>query len=90
MKKLTFSAFVFAVLCFTGCGSDDDNKNVIEACQTCNLEILGETIISEFCDNGDGTITITAFGQEEIEELDEGVTFAEFIAAYEEFGAICN
>lgn len=90
MKKGIFLALTMGALIFTSCSKDDDkNDSSNEECQTCNLEILGESITSEICDNGDGTITITTFGEEEIEDL-EGITFAEFIATYEQFGATCN
>mgnify|MGYP001813895403 CR=1 FL=1 len=91
MKKSVFLALTFGALVFTACSKDDDKTDTfIEECQTCNLELLGESISTEICDNGDGTITLTVLGQEEIQELDEGVTFAQFINAYEEFGATCN
>ena len=83
MKKIALSTFFAGLLLFNSCSSSDDENKPLEECQTCNLEILGESITSEICDNGDGTIT-------EVEELDEGVTFAQFIAAFEEFGATCN
>ncbi|GAA4268826.1 hypothetical protein [Hyunsoonleella aestuarii] len=90
MKKIALSTFFAGLLLFNSCSSSDDENKPLEECQTCNLEILGESITSEICDNGDGTITLTTLGQEEVEELDEGVTFAQFIAAFEEFGATCN
>ena len=90
MKKLALGSFVIGSLLFNSCSSDDDKNSSIEECQTCNLELLGESITSEICDNGDGTITLTTLGQEEVQELDEGVTFAQFITAYKEFGATCN
>lgn len=90
MKKSIFMTLAIGVLCSISCSKSDDDKKVLEDCQTCDLSLLGETFTSEICDNGDGTITITAFGQEEIEDLDEGVTFSQFISEFEQFGATCN
>lgn len=89
MKKVTLSAFVIGILLFNSCSSDDDAKTSENDCSTCNLEFLGESITSEFCDNGDGTMTITTSGVSEIEDLD-GATFEQFITSYELLGATCN
>ena len=89
MKKSVCLALVMGVLFFVSCSDNDDDKKAVDDCQTCNFEFDGLNIPSEICDNGDGTITITTFGEEEIEDLD-GITFAEFIATYEQFGATCD
>lgn len=88
MKKLILGTLAIGILGFTSCGGND-NANPSNDCQTCILSIFEETITSEFCDNGDGTITITTNGEEETESL-EGLSFNEFIAAFEGFGATCN
>ena len=79
------------VLVFLSCSKDDDN-NVQQECQICSIEFdeeLGEGATIEFCDNGDGTVTITVDGEEETESLD-GASFNEFILALELFGADCQ
>lgn len=78
-----------AILVFTSCGNDDDSSTPVTDCQICNLDLLGTIVSPEYCDNGDGTITITLDGQEQTESLD-GVTFSEFITALESFGYTCN
>ena len=62
------------VLGFSSCSSDDDDGR---DCDSCDLQ--GETV--EFCDNGDGTYTLTAAGQSETitEEELEGVTPEEYV-----------
>ena len=81
MKNSIYAALIIGALCLSNCSSSDDKDVLEEECVTCNLELLGENITSEFCDNGDGTLTITTLGESEIEDLD-GATFDEFIAAY--------
>ena len=88
MKKSIFMALSIGFFCFVSCSKSDDKK-ALQDCQTCNLDILGEMISSEFCDNGDGTFTITSNGESETQDLD-GATFQQFIDAYEQFGATCN
>ncbi|MEP0131847.1 MAG: hypothetical protein ABJJ25_10855 [Eudoraea sp.] len=87
MKRIKIAILAIGVLGFTACSSDDDE--VVENCETCSLTILDEEVISEYCDNGDGTVTITTAGVEQTEEL-EGATFDQFIAAFELLGATCN
>jgi hypothetical protein len=92
MKKFMFVLAVISAINITACSSDDDGGSETQGnsdCETCNLELLGESLTTEFCDNGDGTITVTVFGESEIEDL-EGVSFDEFISAYELLGATCN
>ncbi len=85
MKKVLFSALVLGLLFTTSCKSDDDNGDTAPTCETC--EILG--ISSEYCDNGDGTMTVTTAGQEQSVDLN-GSSFADFVAALEASGATCN
>jgi len=58
-------------------------------CRTCGIDLLGTVINSEYCDNGDGTITVTTEGQSQTTDLN-GATFAQFIAGLEQAGATCN
>jgi hypothetical protein len=89
MKKFGSVLMSLGVLFLLACGSDDDSNEAQQDCQTCSFELDGENVMAEICDNEDGTITITADGEEETESL-EGATFAEFIAAIELFGGTCN
>jgi len=80
MKKLVFSLALVTSLVFVGCSGDDDGNE--QTCATCNL--LGVNV--EACDNGNGTVTVTAAGETEVlseEDLD-GLTAAEYVAALEE------
>lgn len=85
MKKIILSLAVIAAISFTACSDDDDPQRT---CQTCDLDFFGAVISSQYCDNGDGTMTVTIEGQEEVVSL-EGQSFSEFIAAFEEVGT-CN
>ncbi len=90
MKKFMLVLAVVSAISITACSSDDDdNSESANDCETCNLEFLGESVTSEFCDNGDGTMTVTSSGVSETEDLD-GATFEQFIAAYKLLGATCN
>ena len=87
MKNLLTIALFGATLVFTACGSDDDSTNSSNECKTCEIDLI-ETITTKYCDNGDGTITITVDGQEQTQDLD-GVSFDEFISVVELI-ATCN
>ena len=74
MKKFMFVLAVISAINITACSSDDDGGSETQGnsdCETCNLELLGESLTTEFCDNGDGTITVTVFGESEIEDLEQ-------------------
>lgn len=73
----------------TSCNNDDDGDNNDPVCQTCSVEILGVTSVSEVCDNMDGTVSITSDGQTQTQTLEEGQTFAQIIASFELLGT-CN
>ena len=88
MKKLLFSALILGLVLTTSCNKDDDGGSKKD-CETCNLDILGTPLVSKFCDNGDGTISVTIDGQTENTDLN-GVSFAQYIASYEQAGATCN
>lgn len=68
------SAVCAFALVITSCGSDDDGGG---NCREC--EIIG--IATSICDNGDGTVTVTALGQSGTETLPEGTTFEAFADA---------
>ena len=90
MKRFMLSMAVIAALAFTGCSSDDDSDSGGgNDCTTCELDVLGTVISSEYCDNGDGTMTVTTEGQEQTVDL-EGQSFADVISGLELAGATCN
>ena len=88
MKRIKIAILAIGVLGFTACSSDD-NDEVVENCETCTLLFAEQEVVSEYCDNGDGTVTVTTLGQEQTEELGDA-TFDQFIAAFELLGATCN
>ncbi|GAA4942415.1 hypothetical protein GCM10023314_14430 [Algibacter agarivorans] len=81
MKKLTINAFLTGVLALSSCSSDDSKDASSSECKTCEIF----SVTQEYCNNQDGTVTITTNGQEEIEDLD-GATFAQFISGIELLG----
>jgi len=87
MKRLKIAILAIGVFGFAACGNDD-NDEVIDNCETCSLSILDQEVVSEYCDNGDGTVTVTTAGVEQTEDLD-GATFDQFITALELIGT-CN
>lgn len=89
-KRMVIALFAIGMFGFVACSDDDDDDDQSGSdCEVCEITILTETVTSEFCDNGDGTITIIVDGVEETENL-EGATFDQFIAAYEALGATCD
>ena len=66
--------FLAIAIAFSSCSSDDSDDR---DCETCDLQ--GQTV--EFCDNGDGTYTLSAAGQSETitEEELEGVSPEEYV-----------
>ncbi len=78
MKKAIFTFTLLTALSFIGCSSDDDNGPSSE-CTTCSITLLDVTTSTEYCDNGDGTLTATTDGQSETVDL-EGVSFDVFIS----------
>ncbi|MEZ4779649.1 MAG: hypothetical protein R2786_09740 [Flavobacteriaceae bacterium] len=86
-KQNLIIALLVLTVVFSCKKKDDDGGG--QACQTCTFDILGEDFTSEYCDNGDGTVTVTTEGQSQTTSM-EGLTFTEFIAAFEQAGATCN
>lgn len=86
MKKFMLSMAVLAAISFTSCSSDDD---AVDNCATCGIDLLGVVISSEYCDNGDGTMTVTVEGVSETVDL-QGQSFDAFIQGLELSGATCN
>lgn len=88
MKKIILTAAVLGMLTFTGCGSDDDSGEDAQVCEICTIDLLGTSVVTEYCDNEDGTVTATVDGVEEIVDL-MGVSFSQFISTVEFLGE-CN
>jgi hypothetical protein len=87
MKKIILSIAILASVSFVSCSSNDETQNT---CETCDVgALLGVSAVTEFCDNGDGTITSTVFGEATTESLD-GLTFEAFIANLKLLGVTCN
>lgn len=90
MKKIILSIAILASVSFVSCSSDDDDDVTQNACETCDLGVqVGIPLVTEICDNGDGTITSTVFGEATTESLD-GLTFEAYIAALKLLGITCN
>ncbi len=75
---LLLSAFAL-----TSCGDDDEDAS---SCQTCELELLGVSVSSEYCEDGDNVIVTTSG----VSETLEGVSLDDIVAAQEAAGATCN
>lgn len=89
MKKLLLSVSLLAAFfAFTSCSSDDDSSSAND-CLVCDLELFGQATSTEYCDNGDGTVTVISMDQEETVDL-EGNSFSDFISGIEALGATCN
>lgn len=82
MKKLVFSLMAVASLVFVGCSDDDDENK----CTSCSINLLGAEIVTEACDNGDGTATVTTNGVSQVVSGDElnGQTAAEYVQSLED------
>ena len=81
MKNFKIVLFSLGIILFVSCSSDDDSAEESK-CYDCSLELLGQFIDSEYCDNGDGTIDVTTQGVTETVDL-EGTTFDSFISQVE-------
>lgn len=82
MKKVFLLIALVATASFTGCSKDDDENK----CATCSIDFLGTALVTEACDNGDGTVTLTVNGESQVVSGDEleGATPAEFVQALED------
>lgn len=80
MKKLVFSIMIVASFAFVGCSDDDDVDE--NKCASCDL--LGVSV--EACDNGDGTVTVSAAGESQVLSGDEleGQSATEYVQALED------
>ena len=88
MKKSVLFLALAATVAFTSCSSDDDGDSN-SSCNTCTIELEGISSTTEYCDNGDGTMTATTDGVEQNVPLN-GISFASFISIIEASGGTCN
>lgn len=86
MKKLVLSAAILGLIFTTSCSKDDDGGGKV--CETCNMSLMGTSITTEYCDNGDGTMDVTVNGETETVNL-EGVSFNDYIDTMRQTG-MCN
>ena len=78
MKKTISSVMLAALFAFTGCSKDDEENG--GDCRTCDVL----TVSTELCDNGDGTVRVTALGETTTltaEDLD-GLSPSEYIETF--------
>lgn len=86
MKKIMLMAFATVFFAFTSCSSDDDG-NTSSSCEICTVTFEGSTSTTTYCDNEDGTYTITLEdGTETTQDIPGDVSFDEFIASQEQLG----
>lgn len=85
MKKLLFTAAIMGLLISTSCKKDDDGDS--RNCKTCEMADAGNALT--YCDNGDGTVTISSNGQSQTTNL-EGISFNDYIAALQQIGFSCR
>ncbi|WBX73985.1 hypothetical protein PG913_01705 [Tenacibaculum pacificus] len=80
---------MLASVAFVSCSDDDNNaEESVNSCKEC--EMMG-SITTKYCDNGDGTITVTVLGQEtSISRLPEGTTFDKYIESMDTAGVTCK
>ncbi|WP_111539824.1 hypothetical protein [Mesonia algae] len=85
MKKIMLMAFAAGLFAFTSCSSDDDGGSSSD-CHTCTISLGALDNVTEYCDNGDGTVTATdEDGNETTLDL-EGNSYSDFISAQEQLG----
>ncbi|NQX86121.1 MAG: hypothetical protein HRT67_09500 [Flavobacteriaceae bacterium] len=77
MKKLILPVLAFGIFAFTSCNSDDDSNDSENDCVTCDIS----SISTEYCDNGDGTATITAAGASQTITLPDGQSLSDYLDA---------
>lgn len=86
MKKIILSIAMISSVSFTSCSADSIVEKIKEEleikCQECTLK----TVVSNVCDNGDGSITVT------VGDVGTNVVigYNEYIAAQKTAGATCK
>lgn len=90
MKKIILSVAMLTSLAFVACSDNDDNQ---KKCISCEYSGAGTTkpIKTEYCNNGDGTMTITVEGIQTVtSDIPEGSTFEDVIEAAKTQGTTCK
>lgn len=88
MKKIISFAIIASALSisFVSCSKDDDSSSSSNVeCVTCNYALAGIPDVT-ICDNGDGTVTLTTSGVENVQTLD----YDTYIQTLTLAGASCN
>lgn len=83
-------AIVAGTFAFTSCSKDDDAAGEKSACTTCSMSLMGVEMSTKYCDNGDGTYTMSMEGEEMTQDLPEGMSFDEYIKTVESSGMSCS
>ncbi|TDQ21908.1 hypothetical protein [Tenacibaculum caenipelagi] len=88
MKKIILSIAMLTSTVLASC-SDDNESNT--NCRKCVFEGFDQTLNTEYCDNGDGTITMTVEGGQTVtDEIPKGSSFEEIMKAVEANGSTCD
>ncbi|MDO6675385.1 hypothetical protein Q4517_07455 [Tenacibaculum sp. 1_MG-2023] len=88
MKKIILSIAMLTSVVLVSCSDNDENNTT---CRKCVFERFDQTLNTEYCDNGDGTITMTVEGGQTVtDEIPEGSSFEEVMKAVEANGSTCD
>lgn len=90
MKKNILSIAMLTSIAFVACSDNDESQ---KKCISCEYSGPGTDtpLKTEYCDNGDGTMTITVAGIQTVtSEIPEGSTFEEVVEAAKTQGTTCN
>lgn len=75
-------------LTFTACFNNDDTSS---SCKTCKFTFQTTTLNTQYCDNGDGTMTLMVEGEQTVtEDIPEGSSFEEVMMVVEANGSTCD
>jgi hypothetical protein len=97
MKKIIFTIAILTSITFASCSSNNGTVDDDSNCKECEISevsddgmIIGTTTSSVYCDNGNGTWTLTKDGESETFEFEEGISFEQLIIDLENTGATCE
>lgn len=92
MKKILSITLLstLALAAFSCSDSDDDSSNSSN-CKTCETAAAGVSVSTEYCDNGDGTMTTTVNGILASDSIAiPGGNFNTYITGLQAAGVNCN